>query len=129
MEVCHCPPASSHRQSHLKADQKVVAGRFPLYTDEDVHGHLIKALRRKDWEVVRAVDVYPLGTDDEIHFEHAAKEGLVFVSNDQPALEIATEWLSRGKRSFRLITWPQERYTQVEISDLKKVIARAHPRR
>ena len=54
-----------------------MAGPFPLYTDEDVHGHLIKALRQQGWDVVRAVNVFPQGTDDEAHFEYATKENRV----------------------------------------------------
>jgi hypothetical protein len=31
-----------------------VAARFPLYTDADVRGPLIKALKKAGWDVVRA---------------------------------------------------------------------------
>jgi predicted nuclease of predicted toxin-antitoxin system len=60
-----------------------VAGRFPLYTDADIHGPLITALRQRGWDVVRAIDLYPQGTADAIHFERAAAENRVLVSNDQ----------------------------------------------
>jgi len=94
-----------------------VAGPFLLYTDEDVHGHLIKALRQQGWDIVRAVDVFPQGTDDEARFEYATKENRVLVSNDQPALEVANRWLSEGRR-FRLITWDREHYQKMSIGDL-----------
>ena len=38
-----------------------MAGRFPLYTDENVKGQLVKALKERDWDLVRAVDVLPEG--------------------------------------------------------------------
>ena len=59
-----------------------MAGRFRIYTDADIHGPLVQALKRRSWDLVRAVDAYPEGQDDRTHFEHAAKEGRVLVSND-----------------------------------------------
>jgi len=49
-----------------------VAGRFPLYTDADIHGPVVAALRRAGWDVLRAVDAFPEGTQDLLHFERAA---------------------------------------------------------
>jgi predicted nuclease of predicted toxin-antitoxin system len=74
-----------------------VAGRFPLYTDADVHGPLILALRRRGWDVIRAIDLYPPGTADVVHFERAARENRVLISNDQ---DMANRWLADG-RPFR----------------------------
>ena len=54
-----------------------MAGRFPLYTDADVHGPLIVALHERGWDLVRAMDFYPQGTADAVHFERAAKENRV----------------------------------------------------
>lgn len=51
---------------------RVVSDRFPLFTDADVHGPLIKALTNRGWDVVRSVDTFLEGTDDEILFEYAA---------------------------------------------------------
>ena len=34
-----------------------MAGRFPLYTDADIHGPVVKALVSADWDVVRAHSV------------------------------------------------------------------------
>jgi len=50
-----------------------LAGRFPLYTDNDVHGDLVKAFRRAGWDVVRGVDTFPENTLDPEHFEKAAE--------------------------------------------------------
>ena len=60
-----------------------MTGRFPLYTDADVHGPLIAALRAHGWEVVRAIDLYPQETTDIVHFERASKENRVLISNDR----------------------------------------------
>jgi len=85
-----------------------VAGRFPLYTDADVHGPLILALRGRGWDVVRAIDLYPQGTADAVHFEHAARENRVLISNDQDMEGIANRWLAEGRPFRGLILWPQE---------------------
>jgi len=94
-----------------------VAGRFPLYTDNDIRGPLIKALGKQGWDIVRAVDTFPQGTPDDVHFEYAARSSRVFVSNDQPALDIANRWLQEG-RFFRMITWPQSHYQRMTDGDI-----------
>ena len=60
-----------------------MTGRFPLYTDADVYGPLILALRRRGWDLVGAIDVYPPGTADAAHFERAARDSDAFVLFDQ----------------------------------------------
>jgi hypothetical protein len=95
-----------------------VAGRFPLYTDNDVHGDLVKALRRTGWDVVRGVDTFPKNTVDPKHFEKAAELSRALVTNDQPLVDIAHEWLKKGRRFKGLITWPQEHYDRMSIGDL-----------
>jgi hypothetical protein len=77
-----------------------VAGRFPLFTDENVDGPLIKALSARGWDVVRAVDVFGERTDDEVLFAYAAEHGRVFVTGDRPTEAIAIRWL-RERRGFR----------------------------
>ena len=76
-----------------------MAGRFALYTDADVHGPLILALRRRGWDLVRAIDLYPPGTADAVHFERAAQENRVLISNDQDMEVIANRWLAEGRPS------------------------------
>jgi len=64
-----------------------VAGRFPLYTDADVHGPIVTGLVDRGWDVLRAVDAHPQGTDDEVHFETAANGRLhlrVRIGDAQP---------------------------------------------
>lgn len=84
-----------------------MAGRFRLYTDADIHGPFVHALRRAGWDLVRAVDLYPEGQDDRTHFERAAREGRVLVSNDLDQLRIAQEWILAGRPFPGLITWPK----------------------
>jgi hypothetical protein len=70
-----------------------VAGKFPRYTDADIRGSLVKGLRHRSWDVVRAVEVFPEGTGDEVHFEKAAVLGRVYVMNDRPSKQIARSLL------------------------------------
>ena len=97
---------------------RVVSDRFPLFTDADVHGPLIKALTNRGWDVVRSVDTFLEGTDDEILFEYAANNGRVFVTNDQPAVDIAYRWLSEGRLFRGMITWPQMHYRLMTYGDI-----------
>lgn len=78
-------------------------GRFPLFTDENVDGPLIKALITRGWDVVRAVDVFGERTDDASLFAYAAEEGRVFVTGDRPAEAIAIRWLREGRRFHGMI--------------------------
>jgi len=103
-----------------------VAGRFRLYTDADIHGPFVHVLK-KGWDLVRAVDLYPQGQDDRTHFERAAKEGRVLVSNDLDQVRIAQEWILAGCPLAGLVTWPkaQEReVTPAEIAAAFEALAR-----
>ena len=99
-----------------------MAGRFPLYLDADIHGPVVEpvveGLLRAGWDVVRAVDRYPQGTDDLVHFERAARDGRVVVSNDSDIRVIAEGWLAGG-RSFRgLVWWPRRQYARMSAGDI-----------
>jgi hypothetical protein len=99
-----------------------VAGGFPVYSDADVHGPLLEALRSRGWDVVRAIDRYPEGTSDAVHFARAAEENRVLISNDRDMEIIAVRWLREG-RSFRgLILWPQEHYKRMSYGTLVAMI-------
>lgn len=54
-----------------------MAGRFPLLTDACVNDHLVQALSALGGDVVRAIDLYPERTKDEVLFARAATEGRV----------------------------------------------------
>jgi predicted nuclease of predicted toxin-antitoxin system len=95
-----------------------VAGRFPLYTDADVHGPLTTALREHGWDVVRAIDLYPEGTADTVHFERAASQNRVLISNDRDMEVIANRWLAEGRPFRGLILWPQQHYQRMGYGEL-----------
>ncbi len=84
-----------------------MAGRFPLYTDADINGPVVDALQRAGWDVLRAVDAYPDATKDPVHFEHAAREGRIFVPNDRRLESLAHSWLGEGKPFRGMICWPR----------------------
>ena len=64
---------------------------------------------------MRAIDLYPERTKDEILFERAAADDRVFVTNDRPAEAIAIRWL-REARCFRgMVAWPVETYEHRSI--------------
>lgn len=46
---------------------------FPLFTDNHVRQQMIKALRTRGWDVVRAVDVFGERNDDADLLAWAAK--------------------------------------------------------
>ena len=95
-----------------------MAGRFPLYTDADVHGHLVDALRERGWDVVRAIEAFPEGTLDDVLFERAAELDRVLVTNDQPLRAIANQWLRDGRVFPGVVTWRQKDYGRMSIGDI-----------
>ncbi len=95
-----------------------MAGRFPLYTDADVHGPVVAALKLRGWDILRAVDAFLEGTDDETHFAEAARVGRVLVSNDDDQIRIAVEWLRTGRAFRGLIIWPQAYYARMSVGDV-----------
>lgn len=94
-----------------------MAGRFPLLTDACVNDHLVQALSALGWDVVRAIDLYPERTKDEVLFARAETEGRVFVTNDRPAEAIAIRWLGEGRRFRGMVAWPVEGYEHRSIGD------------
>lgn len=89
-----------------------MAGRFRLYTDTDINGPVVKALRHASWDVLRGIDAYPERTPDHVHFERAAREGRVLAANDIDMKLIAESWYAEG-RSFAGIVWWQRSYYDV----------------
>jgi len=101
-----------------------VAGRFPIYTDADVRGPLIKALRKLGWDIVRAIDLYPEKTVDPVHFERAVEMGRVLVSNDEGQQLRAVTWHAEGRTFPGLITWRQEMYKLMTYGELAEAFER-----
>ena len=73
-------------------------GRFPLYTDADIHGPLVEALVREGWNVLRAIDRFPEGTEDDVRFDEAVRLGRVLVANDSDMKALAERRLGEGRR-------------------------------
>jgi hypothetical protein len=93
-----------------------------LYTDEDIHGAVVDLLVQRGWDLVRAVDRYRQGTEDPIHFEQAAAEGRVFVTNDQPSIGTAESWLRDGRPFQGVVTWHNKHYARMSIGKIVEKI-------
>ncbi len=91
-------------------------GRFPLFTDENISGHLIKALVSRGWDVQRAVDVFGERTDDERLFAWAAEQGRAFVTSDRPAEAIAIRWLQERRAFKGMIRCPTEKMAVGDVA-------------
>jgi hypothetical protein len=94
-----------------------VAGRFPLYTDADVNGPVVDALRDHGRDLVRAIDTFPEGTDDDVHFAYAAREGRVMVGNDIDVKLLAERWHAEQRAFPGLVWWPREHYLRMTPGD------------
>jgi hypothetical protein len=104
-----------------------VAGRFPLFTDVDVDGPLIKGLIRHGWDVARAVDVLPDDSPDDVLFAYAVKKRRVFVTNDKLIHRIATRWIKEERPFQGMIYWRrahQERMTRGQMIEAFEALAR-----
>ena len=95
-----------------------MAGRFPLYTDADVHGPLIKALKKAGWDIVRAIDALPEGADDLPHFERAIALSRVLVTNDEDQEVLADQWYREGRPFRGVVAWRQEAYSQMTNGEI-----------
>jgi hypothetical protein len=79
---------------------------FPLFTDACVRQQIVDGLRRRGWDVVRAIDALPEGTLDDALFEYAATVNRVFVTNDARIRATAEHWFAEGRVFRGLIGWP-----------------------
>jgi predicted nuclease of predicted toxin-antitoxin system len=82
-----------------------VAGRFPLLFDACVRQQIVDGMIRRNWDVQRAVDLFPERTDP-ILFEYAASASRVFVTNDEEIQRTAESWLREGRPFAGLMFWP-----------------------
>ncbi len=108
-----------------------MAGRFSLYADADVHGPLIKALKRAGWDIVRAIDAQPEGADDLLHFERAIALSRVLVTNDEDQEVIADQWYRQGRPFPGIVAWRQKTYSQMTNGEIveafEELAARDNP--
>ncbi len=70
---------------------------------------------------MRSLDAFPEGTDDEVLFEHAAREGLIFVTNDKRIHAIARVWLEAG-RPFRMVFWGFAHHSRMSDGDFVRAL-------
>ena len=87
-------------------------GRFPLFTDENVDGPIIRGLRRRGWDLQHATEELGEKTKDPPLLEYATSLDRVMVSTDKHLLQLAERWVEEG-RSFRLIWWEQMRTQRI----------------
>jgi predicted nuclease of predicted toxin-antitoxin system len=92
-----------------------VPGRFPLFTDENVDGPIIRGLRQRGWDVQHATKELGEKTKDAPLFHLAASLDRVFVSTDKDMLKLAKSWLAAG-RPFRMIWWEQSETQRIHLS-------------
>ena len=92
--------------------------RFSVFTDNHVQTSVTQGLRRRGWDVVRAIDEFPEKTEDEVLFEHAAKERRVLVTNDRGIHGLGVAWLEAGRSFAGLVFWPQEDYAAMTTGDI-----------
>ncbi len=95
--------------------------RLALFTDNHVRQPIVTALRARGWTVARSIDVFPEGTKDDVLFEHAAREGLAFVTSDEGIHAIAHAWLNRG-RSFRMVFWSFAHHARMSDGDFVRAL-------
>ena len=94
---------------------------FPAFTDNHVRQQIVEGLLRRGWKVVRSVDVFGEAVDDDILFDYAVKEGLVFVTCDEKIHTIAHARLEAGE-TFRMVFWPQEHHARMSDGDFVRAL-------
>jgi hypothetical protein len=99
-----------------------VAG-FPPLTDNHVRQPIIKALRDRGWDVVRAVDVLGEENDGEELLAWAVARGRVFVTSDDGVHATAHKWLREG-RAFRMIYWWAEHRRRMSDGEVVQALER-----
>ena len=92
-----------------------------LATDADVHGDIVRGLRRRlpEIDLVRAQDVWPDGTPDSQILAWAADENRVLVSNDcNTMVGLAYERAAAGEPPPGLIVTTNEQSIGAAINDI-----------
>ena len=101
-----------------------MAGRFPLFFDACVRQQIIDGLVRREWDVQRAIDIFPEGTDDDILFEYAATNSRVFVTTDEDVPGICDDWLRKERPFTGLIYWPPKHHRRMSDGEFIRRIER-----
>ena len=101
-----------------------MARGFPVLADNHLQQAVVEGLLAEGWDVVRAIDVFPEGTGDEVLFGHAAKEGRVFATNDEDLLAIGHHWLENGRLFPGLVYWHEWDYATMTTGEILRAFAR-----
>lgn len=73
---------------------------------------------------MRSLDVLVRGTHDEVVFEHAAANDLVWVTSDERALVLPSRYLKQERRFVGMLVWRQEdRYHMRPGDFVRKLMA------
>jgi len=68
-----------------------------LYMDENVHGSILRGLRRRQIDVLRVQDDGYMERPDDAILDHATEIGRVLFSQDDDLLREATKYQRHGK--------------------------------
>lgn len=96
--------------------------RFPVFTDNHVQESVVAGLRRRGFSVVRAIDVFPGKTPDEVLFEYAASEGRVLITNDRGFNKLGAAWLDAGRSFAGLVFWAQADYAAMTTGEIIRAL-------
>lgn len=99
-----------------------------LATDADVHGEIIRGLRRRlpEIDLVRAQDALPQGTADPAVLAWAAVENRVLITNDRNTMiGFACKRAAMGEPVPGVIATTNEQY--LVFIDIARDLYRAHP--
>jgi hypothetical protein len=67
---------------------------------------------------VRAIDIFPEKTTDDVLFDYAVKQGRVLVTNDAGMHKLGAASLGEGRLFPGLVFWPQEDYGAMTTGDI-----------
>lgn len=67
-----------------------------FHLDEHVSGALAAALRMHGFDVTTAADAGLLEAEDEVHFEHAMREGRIIITHDRDFPTLAARGISQA---------------------------------
>lgn len=99
-----------------------------LYTDENVRGPVVRQLRNRDVDLLRAQDDIPPGTPDHEVLDRASKLGRVLYTEDDDLLEEAAERQRTGVAFAGVVYSHQERVSIGQaVQDLELMAAAGKP--
>ena len=98
-----------------------MAGRFPIFVDENSAKGIARELICRGWDVTRGVLTIPQGTDDDVVLEKAVELNRILLTRDVDLETIALRWVEQWRPFPGVILWRQEK--RQEKSTLGEVVA------